>query len=89
MSGLSPVELYDVLDRAIHEAQRVVWPSRKQPVAWFNTATIRINGRVWDAVAHEGGDHGYNLIQARQMRAALLPLLAEYLAAATRIAKSV
>lgn len=80
---LSAPQLFDVLDAAITDASMHrprLRPLRRRPVVWFTTGTIRIDEREWAAVRRDGDRYGYTLRQARQMRDALLPVLAAYTA---------
>jgi hypothetical protein len=85
VSGLTPVELYDILNRAVDkgEDEAVWWLPGRRIAVWFNVAEIRINNRTWSAACHARPEYGYTLGQARGMRTALLPILAEYLELAT------
>lgn len=90
MPGLTPAGLFDVLELAIAEAvtRRRWWHGQSQVAVWFTTPTVQIGTRVWVAV-HDAGTHrhGYTLRQARQMRAALLPILNDYAIQAAAVAR--
>jgi hypothetical protein len=85
--ALTPVELFDELEHAIAAAESTArwWRSRNRTVVWFTAPSVRISKRTWLSQHHDETQtphrYGYSLYQARQMRAALLPILAEYMRA--------
>lgn len=74
----NPARLYDLLDQAVTDADtpRPAWRAKRRVVIWFTTAHIRIGERVWDAHREDRDGFGYTLAQAREMREALLPVMA-------------
>ncbi len=88
MPGLTPIELYDVLETALDAAPGVPW-RRKEPVVWFTVPQVAIDGAVWRARVHDADRYGYTAAQARQMRRELLPVLGAYLQAAESLTRSI
>lgn len=85
--GLNPIDLFDILERAIAEAETTPWWRRPKAAVWFNVPVIRIDTASgahadWCSKHPDGPDrYGYTLTQAREMRRALLPVLGEFMAA--------
>ena len=78
MPALTPTELFDLLELHLARAASHCWWRRRSVVVWFTVPSITIGAHTWTYRRRGPDGYGYTLAQVREMRDALLPILAEY-----------